>query len=122
MHAKRAAQKQKRIEATNVAFEYLNRNRSLGFDGRFEGPLNKAFTGPVGVLNKDGVRPGVKTMTNHTERERTSLDFGIVPEPTPIAFEHHTVIGPNALPRHVPRRKARVRQLVKDSQGIDQLA
>lgn len=39
----------------NIAFGYLNRDRAIGFDGRYEGPLNQCFTVLV-MIRKD--KPG----------------------------------------------------------------
>jgi hypothetical protein len=56
-----ARDKQSELEAElisvgrNIAFAYLNRDRAIGFDGRYEGPLNQCFTVLV-TIRKD--KPG----------------------------------------------------------------
>ena len=38
--------------AYNIVFKYLNRDRSMGFDGRYQGPMNKSVT-TVATIKKD---------------------------------------------------------------------
>lgn len=60
-----------------------NRDRSLGFDGRYEGPVNGVSK--KRRVGKDRVATPV-TMKNSNEPEHTSLGYERVPvpEPTPL--------------------------------------
>jgi hypothetical protein len=41
----------------NIAFAYLNRDKSFSFDGRYEGPLNKSVTFEVKIAKDKGYHP-----------------------------------------------------------------
>lgn len=41
----------------NIAYGYLNRDRSIGFDGRYEGPMNKSVTFEVKLAKDKGYHP-----------------------------------------------------------------
>lgn len=60
--------------ARNASFAYLNRDRSIGFDGRYEGPMNQCFTVDVSI-RKD---TGYKSSPHDVHVRPTEPKFNIV--------------------------------------------
>jgi hypothetical protein len=79
---KKAARQQQR----NSEFQRINRHKTLAFDGRWEGPLNKPITVVVSKVKEDDDRPhymmnvGIVKHNHHHESDpvETQTTFNVV--------------------------------------------
>lgn len=70
----RAEAKELKAHVQGIAFAYLNRDRYIGFDGRYEGPLNQPITIVAKIRKDHGYHPMPRNV--HIE---------------PVAAKFHTV-------------------------------